>query len=128
MIRLAGFEPGEEIEIAVTGVRPGERLNEILFAQEEPRVLLYGIDGVMAAKPVFADRAVLEGWILRLREAVTRGNRAAVEVVFEEAVPDFRERGGVDRASEPHTIGGSRSASATYGVNVPTKKYLSQNR
>ena len=27
---VAGFEPGEEIEIAVTGSRPGERLNEIL--------------------------------------------------------------------------------------------------
>ena len=33
MIRLAGFEPGVDIEIVVTGVRPGERLNEILFAQ-----------------------------------------------------------------------------------------------
>ncbi|WP_163540558.1 polysaccharide biosynthesis protein, partial [Klebsiella pneumoniae] len=54
MIRLAGFEPGEEIEIAVTGSRPGERLNEILFAREEPRVSLDGIDGVMAARPVFA--------------------------------------------------------------------------
>ncbi len=37
MIRLAGFEPDEDIEIQVTGARPGERLNEILFAREEPR-------------------------------------------------------------------------------------------
>ncbi|GEO98692.1 polysaccharide biosynthesis protein [Methylobacterium haplocladii] len=92
MIRLAGFEPGEDIEIAVTGARPGERLNEILFAKEEPRVSLAGIDGVMAAKPVFADRAVLEGWIGRLGEAVARGDRAAAEAVFEEAIPDFRHR------------------------------------
>ncbi len=55
MIRLAGFEPGEEIDIVVTGTRPGERLHEILFAREEPRAEI-GIDGVMAAKPVFADR------------------------------------------------------------------------
>lgn len=101
MVRLAGFEPGEDIEIAVTGARPGERLNEILFAKEEPRVALDGIDGVMAAKPVFADRMVLEGWIARLREAVTRNDRAQAEAVFEEAVPDFRERGEVMRNSAP---------------------------
>ena len=92
MIRLAGFEPGEDIEIQVTGARPGERLNEILFAREEPRVQLDGIDGVMAAKPVFADRAVLEGWIAQLRAAVAAGDRAAAEAVFEAAIPDFRER------------------------------------
>jgi FlaA1/EpsC-like NDP-sugar epimerase len=86
MIRLAGFE------IQVTGARPGERLNEILFAKEEPRVTLAGIDGVMAAKPVFADRTVLDGWVLRLRAAVETGDRDAAEAVFEEAIPDFRHR------------------------------------
>jgi len=101
MVRLAGFEPGEDIEILVTGARPGERLNEILFAREEPRVTLDGIDGVMAAKPVFADRAVLEGWILRLREAVAAGDRAAAERVLEEAVPDFRLRAGAIPVAAP---------------------------
>ena len=93
MIRLAGYEPGEEIEIQVTGARPGERLNEILFAREEPRVSLDGIDGVMAAKPVFVDRPVLDGWIARLRAAVEGDDRAAAEAVFETAIPEFRERG-----------------------------------
>ncbi|MCJ2063482.1 SDR family NAD(P)-dependent oxidoreductase [Methylobacterium sp. J-088] len=92
MIRLAGFEPGEEIEIAFTGARPGERLNEILFARDEPRVALAGIDGVMAARPVFADRARLDAWVAELRAAVAAGDRAAAEAVFETAVPHFRER------------------------------------
>ena len=92
MIRLAGFEPGAEIEVAYTGARPGERLNEILFAREEPRVTLPGIDGVMAARPVFADRARLDAWVAQLRAAVAAGDRAAAEAVFEAAVPHFRER------------------------------------
>jgi len=92
MIRLAGFEPGVDIEIVHTGSRPGERLNEILFAREEPRVALDGIDGVMAARPIFADRTVLDGWIARLHAAVAANDRAAAEAVFGEAIPDFRNR------------------------------------
>ena len=36
MIRLSGLEPGRDIDIIFTGIRPGERLHEILFAREEP--------------------------------------------------------------------------------------------
>ena len=91
MIRLAGFEPGEEIEIAVTGTRAGERLHEILFAREEPRAEI-GIDGVMAAKPVFADRERVDGWVEILRRTVTANDRDAAERVFEEAIPEFSRR------------------------------------
>ena len=91
MIRLAGFEPGEDIDIVVTGTRPGERLHEILFAREEPMAEI-GIDGIMAAKPVFADRARVEAWLDTLARAVATGDRSAAERVFEEAIPEFKRR------------------------------------
>jgi O-antigen biosynthesis protein WbqV len=91
MIRLAGFEPGEDIDIQVTGTRPGERLHEILFAREEPRAEI-GIDGVMAAKPVFADRRRVDAWLAALDRALATGDRDAAERVFEDAVPEFKRR------------------------------------
>jgi FlaA1/EpsC-like NDP-sugar epimerase len=91
MIRLAGYEPGEDIEIQVTGTRPGERLHEILFAREEPRAEI-GIDGVMAAKPVFADRARVDQWLKVLGRAITEGDRPLAERVFEDAIPEFKRR------------------------------------
>ncbi|MGY2051161.1 SDR family NAD(P)-dependent oxidoreductase [Methylobacterium sp. JK268] len=108
MIRLAGFEPGTDIEVAVTGARPGERLNEILFARDEPMVNLDGIEGVMAAKPIFADRAQLENWLARLRAAVAEDDRAAAEAVFAEAVPDFARRPGAPEPALPPAIAPSR--------------------
>ncbi|MDJ1158806.1 SDR family NAD(P)-dependent oxidoreductase [Chelatococcus sp. SYSU_G07232] len=91
MIRLAGFEPGVDIEIAVTGMRPGERLHEILFAREEPMAET-GIDGIMAAKPIFADKPRLDVWLAALAKAVAREDRTLAEAVMEEAIPDFARR------------------------------------
>ncbi|MGO4737626.1 SDR family NAD(P)-dependent oxidoreductase [Bosea sp. 2KB_26] len=91
MIRLAGYEPGVDIEIAITGVRPGERLNEILFAHDEPMAET-GLDGVMAAKPSFAGRARMQGWFSRLEAAIKAEDRLAAEAVLEEAIPDFKLR------------------------------------
>jgi FlaA1/EpsC-like NDP-sugar epimerase/lipopolysaccharide/colanic/teichoic acid biosynthesis glycosyltransferase len=35
LIKLSGLEPGRDIEIAYTGIRPGEKLNEELFLEGE---------------------------------------------------------------------------------------------
>jgi O-antigen biosynthesis protein WbqV len=86
MVRLAGFEPGVDIEIQVTGVRPGERLHEILFGKEEPTADTE-VPGVMAAKPFFADRPRMEAWLRDLRAAVDGVDRARAEATLADAVP-----------------------------------------
>lgn len=91
MIRLAGFEPGKDIDITETGVRPGERLHEILFARDE-KLTETGIDGIMAAHAVFARRQFLEQWLERLEQAVKKRDRIAAEQVMEEAIPDYARR------------------------------------
>lgn len=88
MVRLSGFEPGVDIEIRFSGVRPGERLNEILFAKDETKVDI-GVEGVLAAQTVGASLAAIAAWVRRLDKALVAHDRAAAEAVFREAIPTF---------------------------------------
>jgi FlaA1/EpsC-like NDP-sugar epimerase len=89
MIRLAGLEPGKDIDIVFTGARPGERVQEILFAREEPIVDI-GVVGVVAARPIQPSIDAMRGWLAMLDQGVTREEREAIYRVLREAVPDFR--------------------------------------
>ena len=88
MIRLSGLEPGRDIDIVFTGIRPGERLNEILFAREEPSVDI-GIAGVVAATPVCPPIELVRGWVAKLKRGIEHSERGAIVGVLREAVPDF---------------------------------------
>ena len=88
LIRLSGLEPGRDVDIVFTGIRPGERLNEILFAHNEGSADI-GVEGVVAAKPVCPSIEVVRGWIERLKTDLDGGERAAIYTVLQEAVPNF---------------------------------------
>jgi O-antigen biosynthesis protein WbqV len=88
MIRLSGLQPGHDIEIVFTGVRPGERLNEILFASEEPTIEI-GVAGVMAAKPNEPPMQTLRKWMAALEEAIAKDDRAIIKTVLKDAIPEF---------------------------------------
>ena len=82
MIRLSGLEPGHDIEIVFTGLRPGERLNEILFAREEPATDI-GIEGVVAARPVRPPLATMRKRLEELARAVERDERATIARILD---------------------------------------------
>jgi O-antigen biosynthesis protein WbqV len=88
IIRLSGLEPGRDIEIKFTGIRPGERLHEILFAREEETVEI-GIPGIVAAKPVQPSLVTVRAWMATLEQAIAANERAAVYTVLRDAVPEF---------------------------------------
>jgi O-antigen biosynthesis protein WbqV len=88
MIRLSGLEPGRDVDIVFTGIRPGERLNEILFAREEPTSDI-GIEGVVAAAPVCPPIEVVEDWLAKLKHDLDTGERAAIYQVLHQVVPNF---------------------------------------
>jgi len=89
MIRLAGLEPGRDIDIVFTGVRPGERMQEILFARGEPTVDI-GFDGVVAARPAQPSIDAMRAWLAMLDQGLVREERDAIYRVLRDAVPDFQ--------------------------------------
>jgi FlaA1/EpsC-like NDP-sugar epimerase len=88
MIRLSGLEPGHDIEIVFTGMRPGERLHEILFANEEPPVEI-GVAGIMAAKPNEPPMQTIRKWIAALEQAIANDDRVIIRAILKDAVPEF---------------------------------------
>lgn len=88
MIRLAGKQPGRDIAIVYTGLRPGEKLHETLFHADE-RYQPTSHSKIMKAlardvSPEFLDLA-----LQRLRAAHTRYDTAELSEVLKVAVPEF---------------------------------------
>jgi O-antigen biosynthesis protein WbqV len=88
MIRLSGLEPGRDVEIKFIGVRPGERLHEILFAREEPTAPV-GIEGIMAARPTNPSLEAMRGWLAALEQGLACDDRSTVHNVLRDAVPNL---------------------------------------
>ena len=89
IIRLSGLQPGYDIDIVFTGVRPGERLNEILFAHEEPTADI-GIAGIVAARPNEPPLDTLQRWLSTLEKAVGSEQRSVIVGVLKDAIPEFK--------------------------------------
>jgi len=89
IIRLSGLEPGRDIKIEFTGIRPGERLHEILFSREEEMAEI-GIPGIVAAKPVRASLEAMRGWVALLEQGLAHNEQDTIYKVLREAVPEFR--------------------------------------
>lgn len=89
LITLSGLVPGEDIEIVYTGIRPGERLHEILFTDDEPSSPI-GVEGVMAAKANGVSLGKVQGWMKALGDAEVVNDFDHIKSILHEAVPELR--------------------------------------
>ncbi len=71
LIRLSGFEPGEDIEIEFSGIRPGEKLFEELLMDEEG-ITDTSHNRIFIGKPMFINHKELELEIKRLEKSSRR--------------------------------------------------------
>ena len=116
MIRLSGLEPGVDIDVVFTGMRPGERLNETLFSQQEPTMDI-GMPGVLAATTPFPPMGEMRRVLAKLEAALQRGDRETMTHLVSPSA--WQSKGTEDRpagsarASGVATRGQRRSAVTT---------------
>jgi len=101
MIRLAGKQPGRDIAIVYTGLRPGEKLHETLFHEDEhyrPTTHSKILEAVARESSAEQVRVGVE----RLRDAVARYDEAMLQQVLREVIPEFVPAEEAEAASVPH--------------------------
>jgi FlaA1/EpsC-like NDP-sugar epimerase len=92
MIRLAGKRPNIDVEIKVTGLRPGEKLFEEIFHGAEP-LLPTACKGILLAAPRAGDAAALAAAIDELAAICTRADEAALQGQLRRLVPEYQASG-----------------------------------
>ncbi|MGH8581943.1 MAG: polysaccharide biosynthesis protein [Gammaproteobacteria bacterium] len=93
MIRLAGKVPGEEVPIVYTGLRPGEKLYEELFYEQEVRGITPHSKILLAKhRPVHWPR--VKGLLDQLERAVAAWDEEALPALLKKLVPELND---VDR-------------------------------
>lgn len=103
MIRLAGKQPGRDIAVIYTGLRPGEKLHETLFHADE-RYRPTAHPKILQAEPRQVSAQSIDGFITQLREASARYDVDALRMQLRAAVPEFEPIGSHGVPHETSTV------------------------
>jgi len=102
LIKLSGKEPGKDIEIVFTGLRPGEKLYEelitegegIVATKHEKIMVLHSNGGWNGLKNGSEYRAWLAKGIQALKEASLNRDKEKIKAILKELVPEYRPENG----------------------------------
>ncbi len=98
IIHLAGLRPDKDIKIEVTGLRPGEKLRDVLFHEAEPLVET-GHSGLRLAAPRTAKLELLGRGLDELAEVCAGERGEGVMRLRHRLVPEYHEEPAKNRAS-----------------------------
>lgn len=93
LIKLSGLEPNVDIQIKVTGLRPGEKLYEELLMSEEGLTQTEH-DKIHVAKPMNIDMNMIEDKLKELNGLLQHCNneqKDEIKKVIKDVVPTFKE-------------------------------------
>ena len=88
MIRLAGMQPNKDIEIRITGLRPGEKLHEELLHESEELLPTLSA-GILLAAPRTSDISTLRDALDKLETAAKNRQREEAMQILCTIVPEY---------------------------------------
>lgn len=92
LIKLSGFEPNVDINIEITGLRPGEKLyEELLMAEEGLKETKH--HKIFIGKPVLTDLAQLDKELEVLEMIIKKEEGELIGEVVKKLVPTYRKVG-----------------------------------
>ena len=99
LIRLSGLEPGKDIKIVFTGLRPGEKLYEELLMSEE------GLEDTVHEKihvgqPTFESMDTLEEKLEQLRKLLQMNDIAEIKHQMQKIVPTYHYKNADEIAAD----------------------------
>lgn len=94
MIRLAGYEPGRDIEIIYTGLRPGEKLYEELLNQKELTIPTVN-EKILVAKVREYDFDTVSTQIQSLIEEAQNGKAFPCVQRMKKIVPEYKSKNSI---------------------------------
>ena len=90
LIRFYGYTPGVDMQIKITGLRPGEKLyEELLMDKERDGMTSTAHHKIFVAPPIVIDDEVFSAQLDALREAALRGGNAEVVDKLHEIVETY---------------------------------------
>ncbi len=89
LIRLSGYKPNVDIEIKITGLRPGEKLYEEILMDEEG-LQKTAHSKIFVGQPIFCDYDTLKRDLAVLKSAADSGDEASVINAISKIVPTYR--------------------------------------
>jgi len=93
LIALSGLEPGRDIDIVYTGLRPGEKLCEELFREGE-RVRVTKHEHILIAEADDFDGERLRQGVLELEKLAREMDEEGIRRKLMELVPEYQPAGG----------------------------------
>ena len=121
LIRLSGFEPGKDIPIEITGLRPGEKLYEELLLDKEKSATT-DHQKIFIEKPLFYDYIKMNRILSKLKETIDYADEDIVKNVLAEIVPTYKPYKGTGKKDgntvvDIHSLSETAMAADTTEIN-----------
>jgi len=94
LIRLRGLVPDRDIAVNFTGLRPGEKLSEVITGDQE-HLKPTQIDGVLHFTGEVVDPPSVERRVEKLHAAIAKRDRTAIKKSLGELIPNYTPNGGL---------------------------------